>query len=106
MSNQKDKKNQMSSVVTTTEGAREETETSLETLTPREEKVVRMIHGLDEDDSRALQFALGASRDTQVKLAMIEQQLVDCMTPGASQEDADDDRPSPAELLSAWLDQE
>lgn len=105
MSNRKEDK-KMSSVATTTEGAREETETSLNTLTPREEKVVRMIHGLDEEDSRALQFALGASRDSQVKLAMIERQLVECINTEAPAEEFDEDRQSPAELLSAWLDHE
>ena len=75
-------------------------------LTPREEKVIRMRNGLSEGDSRALQFALGASRDASMKLAMIEQQLAECMTTDAPEEQFDDDRPSPAELLSSWLDDE
>ena len=103
MSNQS-KKNKASSVTTTTGEAREEAETSLEALTPQEEKVVRMLHGLSEDDSRALQFALGAGAEAKMKLAMIEQQMVDTMA--SSSVDEADDRPSPAELLSAWLDGE
>jgi cell wall assembly regulator SMI1 len=96
-------KNQKTSVTTTTEETREQSEASLDALTPQEEKVVRMIHGLSEEDSRALQFALGASDDAQMKIAMIEQQLVETMAKGTV-DPADDDRPSPAELLSAWID--
>ena len=93
----------MSSVTTTTETAPQGTEESLEALTPREEKVLRMRHGMSEDDSRSLQFALGADEETQIKLAMIESHLMECI---ASTSEADDDRPSPAELISSWLDQE
>ena len=105
LSNQ-EKENRLSSVVTTTEGAPKESETSLEMLTPQEEKAIRMLHGLNEDDARDLQFALGASRDANLKLAMIEQQMVDCLSTGTPEEQLDDDRPSPAELLSAWLDED
>lgn len=100
-----DEKSQKTSVTTTTEEAREQSEASLEALTPQEEKVVRMIHGLSEEDSRALQFALGASDEAQMKIALIEHQLIDAMAAGAPDE-LDDDRPSPAELLSKWLDKE
>lgn len=101
-----DKEKQMTSVTTTTtEGAAEETETSLETLTAREERVIRMLHGMSEEDSRTLQFGLGASRDSEMKLALIEQRLADYMT-SDDPETADEDRPTPAELLSAWLDEE
>lgn len=96
------KKERTSSVTITTESAREERETSLGALTPQEEKVVRMTHGLSEDDSRALQFALGADEETRMKLAMIERQLVDCIS--SHQEDEDVDRISPAELLASLLD--
>ena len=102
MSNHNEK-NQKTSVTTTTEETREQTEASLDALTPQEEKVVRMIHGLSEEDTRALQFALGASDDAQMKIAMIEQQLIDTMVKGTV-DPVDDDRPSPAELLSAWID--
>lgn len=104
MSNKKNEE-KLSSVTTTTEGVADETETSLEGLSPTEEKVVRMLHGLSEDDSRNLEFGLGASDDSRLKLAMIERQLVDQMS-GSSAGERDDDRPSPAELLSSWLDEE
>lgn len=98
------KKNQNTTVTTTTEEAREQSPASLEALTPQEEKVVRMIHGLSEDDSRALQFALGASDDAQMKIAMIEKQLVETMS--ATEVDlASEGRPTPAELLSSWIDE-
>lgn len=96
----------LESVTTTTEGARDEAETSMETLTPQEEKLIRMLHGLSEDDSRSLEFGLGASVDTEMKLALIERQLIDTMsTEGAGANDGER-RQSPAELLSAWLDEE
>ena len=105
LSNQ-EKEKQASSVTTTTAGTPEKTETSLEMLTPREEKVIRMTHGLSEDDSRALQFGLGASRDANMKLALIESQLSACLATENPENAFDDDRPSPAELISAWLDEE
>jgi hypothetical protein len=55
----------------------EETETNFEALTPEEEKVLRMLHGLSEDDSHALKFALGANEEALAKLAMMEKNLVD-----------------------------
>ena len=100
--NEKDK---LSSVVTTTQEAGTATETSLEALTPREEKVIRMLHELSEDDSRSLEFALGASEDSLMKLALIERQLVNVVSNPGPADDFDDDRPSPAELLSSWIDE-
>ena len=44
----------------------------LSTLTPLEEKVIRMLHGLSEDDSKALEFAVGASEDARMRLALME----------------------------------
>jgi hypothetical protein len=55
----------------------EETETNFEALTPEEEKVLRMRHGLSEDDNHSLKFALGANEEAQAKLAMMEKNLVD-----------------------------
>ncbi|HSG69590.1 MAG TPA: hypothetical protein VLA12_04200, partial [Planctomycetaceae bacterium] len=55
----------------------EESEPNFETLTPEEEKVLRMLHGLSEDDGHALKFALGADDDARAKLAMMEKNLVD-----------------------------
>lgn len=45
-------------------------------LTPEEEKVLRMAHGLTEDDDHALSFAVGASEETCLKLALIEKELM------------------------------
>jgi len=45
---------------------------NLSTLTPQEEKVIRMLHGLSEDDTRALEFAVGASKDARQRLALME----------------------------------
>ena len=104
MSNQKDEQ-KMSSVTTTTEQTVDDADTSLEGLSPTEEKVVRMLHGLSEDDSRALEFGLGASEEARGKLAMIERQLIDRFS-AAEPRDEDGDRPTPAELLSSWLDAE
>lgn len=36
-----------------------------------------MLHGLSEDDSHALKFALGANPEARTKLAMIEKNLID-----------------------------
>lgn len=47
-------------------------DTNLSTLTPEEEKVIRMRHGLSEDDSRVLEFAVGASQDAKMRLALME----------------------------------
>lgn len=105
LSNRNEKK-KVSSVSTITEDAREQTETSLEMLTPVEEKAIRMLHGLSEEDNRALEFGLGASTEARMKLAMIEKQMIDCLAKGVPEEGRVDERPSPAELLSAWLDDE
>ena len=45
-------------------------------LLPEEEKALRMLHGLSEDGDRALSFAVGADHETKLKLAMIEQELI------------------------------
>lgn len=103
MSNQ-EKDQKLSSVTTTTEGATRGTDASMKELTPEEEKVVRMLHGLSEDDSRALEFGLGAEDEASMKLARIEHQLVELMSGGVEPRDADDERPTPAELLSSWID--
>lgn len=99
MSN-RDERDKRSLGTTTTEQAQENDGASLEALTPREEKVLRMLHGMSEDDSRKLQFALGADEETRMKLAMIEDQLLAFI----SGEDDGEDPVSPAELLASWLD--
>lgn len=48
----------------------------LSTLTPEEEKTLRMAHGLTEADDHVLSFALGASEDTRLKLALMEKELM------------------------------
>lgn len=103
MSNQ-EKDQKLSSVTTTTEGETRQTETSLEGLTPTEEKVVRMLHGLSEDDSRSLEFGLGADEEARMKMALIERQLAEVMSGDVPARQPDDDRPTPAELLSSWID--
>lgn len=42
------------------------------TLTPEEEKVIRMRYGLSESDDAWLSFGVGASADTMLNLAMVE----------------------------------
>ena len=48
-----------------------------EGLSPTEEKAVRMVHGLDEDDDHELQFGLGADEETLARLANLEKFLVE-----------------------------
>ncbi len=65
------KKTQTRSTVTET------TDGQFAELTPTEEKALRMLHGLTEDDSHELKFGLGANADTRLKLAMMEKHLLD-----------------------------
>lgn len=104
MSNQSDEQKK-SSVTTTTEEAGDDTKGALRGLTPTEEKVVRMLEGLGEDGDRRLEFGLGADEQSRLKLALIEHQLSETIIGEATPVDGDDDRQSPAELLSAWLDE-
>lgn len=46
-------------------------------LTPEEEKVVRMRHGLGEDGDHELKFGLGADEEALAKLANLEKFLVE-----------------------------
>ncbi len=64
---------------TTTERATTPGGQSLDILSPQEEKVLRMHHGLSEGDDHVLKFGVGANEDTRVKLAMIEQFLIESM---------------------------
>ena len=105
MSNQ-EQDQKLSSVTTTTEEAQQHDEDALQGLTPVEEKVVRMLHGMSEDDSRSLEFGLGADEEAKLKLVAIEQQLAQVMSGEGAVAGRDDDRQSPAELLSSWLDAE
>lgn len=56
----------------------------LKTLTPEEEKVLRMAHGLTEPDSHMLSFALGADHETRLKLALMEKELMMAFQKSAS----------------------
>lgn len=61
--------------VETTESTQTRTQSgdsSLSTLTPLEEKVIRMLHGLGEEDSKVLEFAVGASEDARLRMALME----------------------------------
>lgn len=51
-------------------------EANFEGISPEEEKALRMLHGLTEDDDHELKFALGANEETRLKLAMIEKHLL------------------------------
>jgi len=42
------------------------------TLTPLEEKVIRMLHGLSEGDDKVLEYAVGASEDARARMALME----------------------------------
>lgn len=50
---------------------------SVDGLSPIEEKALRMLHGLSEEDHHELSFALGANEETRLKLAMMEKHLLD-----------------------------
>lgn len=67
-----EKRNQSRQVTETTAP-----ETSLDVLTPEEEKVLRMRNGLSEPDDHALSFALGASEETKARLALMEKYLIE-----------------------------
>lgn len=69
-----DKKNFPGSAAPST--VTEHTQT-LDELSPMEEKALRMLHGLSEDDDHQLKFALGANEETRLKLAMMEKHLLD-----------------------------
>ena len=75
MSDEKNKP-QRGTTTTTTDEATESEETS-EGLSPTEEKAVRMLHGLDEEDDHELQFGLGADEKTLARLANLEKFLVE-----------------------------
>lgn len=72
------KKRQSAAVTTTvTKSEPEVDERSLEALTPLEEKVLRMLHGLSESDEHELKFALGADEEQTLRLAALEQHLLE-----------------------------
>ena len=63
--------------VTTTVTQKETEGRSLEALTPLEERVLRMLHGLSESDDHELQFALGADDEQRARLAALEANLLE-----------------------------
>ena len=76
----------------------ESEETSFEGLTPEEEKVIRMRHGLSEDGSHRLKFALGADEESRAKLALMEKNLIDTFD---EPEDLDDGSVEPPNEIPA-----
>ena len=46
--------------------------TPYELLEPVEEKVIRMRYGLSENDEKALEYAVGASEDTRLRVSLME----------------------------------
>ena len=71
-------KGQGTTTVTTTTETREATATpDFDVLTPEEEKVLRMLHGLSEENTHLLKFALGADEEVRLRLAMMEKYLVE-----------------------------
>ncbi len=65
--------------VTVTQKARRGGE-DMDVLTPEEERVVRMRHGLAEDDEYEPKFGLGANEEALAKLANLEKFLVEKFT--------------------------
>lgn len=57
---------------TTVAPARKPEVTPYELLEPVEEKVIRMRYGLSENDEKALEYAVGASEDTRLRVSLME----------------------------------
>ena len=66
---------QRTGTTTVTEEARTGSE-GMDVLSAEEEKVVRMRHGLAEEDGHELKFGLGANEEALAKLANLEKFLV------------------------------
>jgi hypothetical protein len=73
-----DKKRLQQTTVTTTTQAQPAAPGApdLAVLTPEEEKVLRMLHGLSEDGAHELKFALGADDELRARLALLEHHLI------------------------------
>lgn len=95
-------KNQRRNLKTTTltESA-PEAQAGMDALTPEEERVVRLRHGLSEGDDYALKFGLGASQETLMKLANLEQFLVEKFAQTAEVGGVINPPEAEAEVLSA-----
>lgn len=72
-----EKKYTTTTTTTTIETQTPKVQDAAEGLTPTEEKAIRMLHGLTEEKSQTLQFALGANETSLAQLAMMESQLLD-----------------------------
>lgn len=75
-----EKKKQRSTGTTTVTQEQSEAGGDMDVLTPEEERVVRMRHGLAEDDDHELKFGLGANEEALAKLANLEKFLVEKFT--------------------------
>ena len=70
-------KRRNTTVSPTTVTQTETVDTGLNALTAEEERVLRMRYGLSEGDDHELKFGLGANDDAVLKLAMMEQALIE-----------------------------
>lgn len=77
MSENRNQHQKKTSVVTTTETEVVHRRQELEVLTAEEEKVLRMLHGLSEDGSTELKFALGADEELRHRLTLLEHYLME-----------------------------
>ncbi len=77
MSENKNQHQKNTSVVTTTETEVVQKPQELEVLTAEEEKVLRMLHGLSEEGSHELKFALGADEELRHRLTLLEHYLME-----------------------------
>ena len=77
MSSHENERQTSTSVTTTTETETVRQGKDLGVLTPEEEKVLRMLHGLSENDTHELKFALGADSELRARLAMLEHYLLE-----------------------------
>ena len=57
---------------TTVKQAKKPEPTPYEFLEPIEEKVIRMHYGLSEADEKMLEYAVGASEDTRMRVTLME----------------------------------
>ena len=58
--------------VTKTQSRPSAPEAPYELLEPLEEKVIRMRYGLSEEDSKELEYAVGASEESRERLGLME----------------------------------
>lgn len=75
-----EKKNLRSTGTTTVTEESRRGEEDMDVLTPEEEKVVRMRHGLAEEGDHELKYGLGANEEALAKLANLEKFLVEKFT--------------------------